>query len=111
MRCEVLPGEVGTAAAVKMCRSIVVKGLEALMCECMLGASRYEATAHVFASLNESFPGIDWQKLADYMIGRVVVHGERRAREMEEVADTAARLASSRSWPKRPRAARIGARR
>ena len=88
MQCEVLPGEVGTAAAVKMCRSIVVKGLEALMCECMLGACRYEAAAHVFASLNESFPGIDWRKLADYMIGRVVVHGERRAREMEEVAET-----------------------
>ena len=88
MRCQVLSAEVGTAAAVKMCRSIVVKGLEALMCECMLGASRYEAAAHVFASLNESFPGIDWQKLADYMIGRVVVHGERRAREMEEVAET-----------------------
>jgi 3-hydroxyisobutyrate dehydrogenase-like beta-hydroxyacid dehydrogenase len=88
MRCEVLSAPVGAAAAVKMCRSIVVKGLESLMCECMLGASRYEAAPHVFASLNESFPGLDWQKLADYMIGRVVVHGERRAREMEEVADT-----------------------
>jgi 3-hydroxyisobutyrate dehydrogenase-like beta-hydroxyacid dehydrogenase len=88
MRCEVLSGRVGTAAAVKMCRSIVVKGLEALMCECVLGASRYDAGAHVFASLNESFPGIDWQQLADYMVGRVVVHGERRAREMEEVAET-----------------------
>ena len=88
MRCDVLAAEVGAAAAVKMCRSIVVKGLEALMCECILGASRYGAGAHVFASLNESFPGIDWQKLADYMVGRVVVHGERRAREMEEVAET-----------------------
>ena len=88
MRCEVLAATIGTAAAVKMCRSIVVKGLEALMCECVLGASRYDASAHVFASLNESFPGLDWQKLADYMIGRVVVHGERRAREMEEVAET-----------------------
>jgi len=88
MRCEVLTGAVGTAAAVKMCRSIVVKGLEALMCECVLGASRYDAGAQVFASLDESFPGIDWQKLADYMVGRVVVHGERRAREMEEVAET-----------------------
>ena len=88
MRCEVLSATVGTAAAVKMCRSIVVKGLEALMCECVLGASRYDAGAQVFASLNESFPGIDWHKLADYMIGRVVVHGERRAREMEEVAET-----------------------
>jgi 3-hydroxyisobutyrate dehydrogenase-like beta-hydroxyacid dehydrogenase len=88
MRCDVLSSNVGTAAAVKMCRSIVVKGLEALMCECVLGASRYDAGPHVFASLNESFPGIDWQKLADYMVGRVVVHGERRAREMEEVAET-----------------------
>jgi len=58
------------------------------MCECVLGASRYDAGAHVFASLNESFPGLDWQKLADYMVGRVVLPGERRAREMEEVAET-----------------------
>jgi 3-hydroxyisobutyrate dehydrogenase-like beta-hydroxyacid dehydrogenase len=89
LRCDVLAGaKVGTAAAVKMCRSIVVKGLEALMCECVLAARPFDADEHVFASLNESFPGIDWKKLADYMVGRVVVHGERRAREMEEVAET-----------------------
>jgi len=88
MRCDVLSATVGTAAAVKMCRSVVVKGLEALMCECVLGAGGYGAGPHVFASLNESFPGIDWQKLADYMVGRLVLHGERRAREMEEVAET-----------------------
>ena len=89
MRVEVLEGAaIGSAAAVKMCRSIVVKGLEALMCECVLGATRYEADEYVFASLNESFPGIDWKALADYMVGRVVVHGERRAREMEEVSET-----------------------
>ena len=79
---------VGSAAAVKMCRSIVVKGLEALMVECVLAATEFDADELVFASLNESFPGIDWKKLADYMTGRVVVHGERRAREMEEVAET-----------------------
>jgi 3-hydroxyisobutyrate dehydrogenase-like beta-hydroxyacid dehydrogenase len=88
MRLNVLAGPVGSAAAVKMCRSIVVKGLEALLVECVLGASRYQADALVFASLDESFPGIDWQKLAVYMAGRVIVHGERRAREMEEVAET-----------------------
>jgi len=88
MRLEVLDGGVGTAAAVKMCRSIVVKGLEALMFECVLGASQYNADDRVFASLNESFPGIDWKKLANYMISRVVIHGERRAHEMEEVAQT-----------------------
>jgi 3-hydroxyisobutyrate dehydrogenase-like beta-hydroxyacid dehydrogenase len=89
LRMQTLTGApVGAAAAVKMCRSIVVKGLEALICECVLAASRFDADAHVFASLNESFPGIDWKTLADYMVGRVVLHGERRAREMEEVADT-----------------------
>src|SRR4029434_9533450 len=73
---------------VKMCRSIVVKGLEALLFECVMSANRFGAEDRVFASLQESFPGIDWKKLADYVVGRVVVHGERRAREMEEVAET-----------------------
>ncbi len=71
-----------------MCRSIIVKGLESLICECVLGASRYGADENVFASLDETFPGLNWKKLADYMVGRVVVHGERRAREIEEVAET-----------------------
>ncbi len=88
MRLEVIAEPVGAASAVKMCRSIVVKGLEALLVECVLGASRYRAEARVFASLTESFPGIDWPALADYMTRRVVVHGARRAREMEEVAET-----------------------
>lgn len=85
---EIVSREVGTAAATKMFRSIIVKGMEALLTECVLGASRYHADERVFASLAESFPGIDWKQLADYMVGRVVVHGERRAREMEEVAAT-----------------------
>jgi len=85
---EIAAREIGVASATKMFRSIMVKGMEALITECVLGASRYGAEARVFASLAESFPGIDWPKLADYMIGRVVVHGERRAREMEEVAET-----------------------
>jgi 3-hydroxyisobutyrate dehydrogenase-like beta-hydroxyacid dehydrogenase len=88
MRLEVVSEDIGTAVAVKMCRSIVVKGLEALLFECVMGASKYGAEDRVFASLQESFPGIDWKKLADYVVGRVVVHGERRAREMEEVAET-----------------------
>jgi len=90
MRLQLLDSSarIGSAAAVKMCRSIVVKGLEALMVECVLGATCFDAEALVFASLNESFPGMDWKKLADYMTSRVVVHGERRAREMEEVAET-----------------------
>ncbi len=85
---EIVSREVGTAAATKMFRSIIVKGMEALITECVLGATRYHADERVFASLGETFPGINWKELADYMVGRVVVHGERRAREMEEVAAT-----------------------
>ena len=88
MRLEVLDTSVGSAAAVKMFRSIVVKGLEALLFECVLGAGRYGAEKRVFDSLADSYPGVDWDRLANYTIGRVVEHGERRAREMEEVAKT-----------------------
>lgn len=88
MCVEVLEGNTGAAAAVKMCRSIVVKGLEALLFESMRAASIFGAEERVLQSLNETFPGMDWSTLASYMIGRVVVHGERRAHEMEEVAET-----------------------
>jgi 3-hydroxyisobutyrate dehydrogenase-like beta-hydroxyacid dehydrogenase len=88
MCLDVMNAGIGAAAAVKMCRSIVVKGLEALLLECVLAATRYGAEDRVFASLDGSFPGIEWRKLAWYMIGRVHEHGGRRAREMEEVART-----------------------
>ncbi len=88
MQMDVISEKVGTAAATKMFRSIIVKGLEALMLECVLAATPYGADERGFASLAESFPGIDWQRMANYMVSRVVVHGERRAREMEEVSET-----------------------
>jgi 3-hydroxyisobutyrate dehydrogenase-like beta-hydroxyacid dehydrogenase len=89
MRMQILESaRVGSAAAVKMCRSIVVKGIEALLFECVMAATTFDADDLVFASLTETWPGIDWKQLADYTSGRVVVHGERRAREMEEVAET-----------------------
>lgn len=88
MVIEVGAAQIGSAAATKMCRSVMIKGIEALLTECVLGATRYGADERVFSSLGESLPGIDWAKLATYMVGRVVMHGERRAREMEEVAET-----------------------
>ena len=88
MKLEVISEQIGAAAATKMCRSIIVKGLEALLLECVLGAVPYGADQRVFATLDETFPGMNWNRLANYMIGRVVEHGERRAREMEEVATT-----------------------
>jgi 3-hydroxyisobutyrate dehydrogenase-like beta-hydroxyacid dehydrogenase len=88
MQIETGAIEVGAAAATKMCRSIMVKGIEALMTECVLSATHYGVDEKVLTSLGETFPGMDWKKMASYLVGRVVVHGERRAREMEEVAGT-----------------------
>ena len=88
MKTEFVSPEVGQVSAIKMFRSIVVKGMEALLLESMLAASEYQVEARVLASLKETFPGIDWEKLSGYMIERVVSHGKRRAAEMREVAET-----------------------
>ena len=88
MKMELVSNEVGQASAVKMFRSIVVTGMEALLLESMVAAAEYRVEAKVLASLQETFPGIDWEKLAGYMIERVVSHGKRRASEMREVAQT-----------------------
>lgn len=88
MNLEDAGPELGRAAATKMFRSIIVKGLEALLLECVLGADRYGVADKVLASVGEGYPGIDWKKLADYFTGRTAIHGERRAHEMEEVAAT-----------------------
>jgi 3-hydroxyisobutyrate dehydrogenase-like beta-hydroxyacid dehydrogenase len=88
MKMEFVAAEVGQACAVKMFRSIMIKGLEALVLESMLAASEYKVEERVLASLQETFPSLDWEKLAGYMLERVVSHGKRRAAEMREVAAT-----------------------
>jgi 3-hydroxyisobutyrate dehydrogenase len=88
MNLEILSESVGSASAVKMSRSIIIKGLEALILECLLAAGSYGVEQRVLDSLGESFPGLDWSKLADYLMSRNAMHGERRAHEMEEAART-----------------------
>lgn len=81
--------EVGVAAAIKMCRSIMVKGLEALTLECMLVARRYGAEEAVLKSLHATYPSMGWSgALPDYLISRVAEHGRRRSEEMLEVVQT-----------------------
>ncbi|GMQ90553.1 MAG: NAD(P)-dependent oxidoreductase [Gammaproteobacteria bacterium] len=88
MELEDFGPEIGRATATKMFRSIVVKGLEALFLECVLAASRYGVSERVLEYVGTGYPGIDWNKLAHYLIGRTAIHGERRAHEMTEVAKT-----------------------
>lgn len=85
---EVFSDEVGRAAAAKMCRSVVVKGMEALIIESLLTARTHGVEAAVIDSLANLFPGTQWSTFARYMISRALVHGQRRAEEMHEAART-----------------------
>lgn len=78
----------GEVSAIKMCRSVIVKGLEALVIESFTAARAYGVEGPVLASLRETFPGIDWEKQAAYFFERVIQHGQRRAEEMVECAAT-----------------------
>jgi 3-hydroxyisobutyrate dehydrogenase-like beta-hydroxyacid dehydrogenase len=80
--------KLGVASATKMCRSIMIKGMEAMVIEAFTTARAYGVEDAVLASLKETFPGIDWEKQGAYFFQRVIEHGRRRAEEVREVAET-----------------------
>jgi 3-hydroxyisobutyrate dehydrogenase-like beta-hydroxyacid dehydrogenase len=86
----VYSGTIGAASAAKMCRSVIIKGMEALLAESLLTARRHGVEDAVLTSLQDLFPVGDWHKLARYMISRSLQHGQRRAEEMQEAAKTVA---------------------
>ena len=88
MQLSVVSPKIGSAAAIKMIRSVMIKGIEALTLECFLAASRAGVLEEVTASLKNNYPTLDWTKIADYNLERMASHGERRAAEMEESAAT-----------------------
>ena len=85
---QVADERVGIASATKMCRSVMIKGLESLLVESLTSARAYGVEDRVLASLSETFPELDWEKIASYMVMRTALHGKRRAEEMREVAVT-----------------------
>ena len=85
---KVASAKLGVASATKMCRSVMIKGLEAMVIESFTTARHYGVEDAVVASLYETFPGIDWEKQAAYFFQRVIEHGRRRSEEVREVAET-----------------------
>lgn len=85
---RVFADSVGRASAAKMCRSVMVKGMEALLTESLLAARHHGVEDTVLASLQDLFPLGDWEQLAHYMVSRSLQHGKRRAEEMRQVAAT-----------------------
>ena len=87
---KVYADEIGKAAATKLCRSVIIKGVEALLTESLLAARHYGVEQVVLASLSDLLPLPDWNATAHYMISRSLEHGARRAEEMREAAQTVA---------------------
>ena len=88
MRGAIASDETGAAAGLKMIRSVMVKGIEALTLECFLAARRAGIVDEVAASLKNNYPTLDWNKVMEYNIERMASHGIRRADEMDQVAET-----------------------
>ncbi len=87
-KATVASDTLGVASATKMCRSVMVKGLEAMVIESFTAARAYGVEDQVIASLKETFPGIDWETQGGYFFQRAIQHGRRRAEEMREAAET-----------------------
>lgn len=92
MNITPVSAEIGTASASKLCRSIVIKGLEAIMVDFTLASERAGVMPAVLASLKASYPGMDWENVAKVMLARVKRHGIRRAAEMREASRMIAEL-------------------
>jgi len=88
MKLKIVPGDTGRASSIKMVRSVLIKGLEAVTVEMMLAAAAAGVEDEVLSSFEPNFPGFDWDAQSTVNMERMMVHGVRRAAEMVEVAKT-----------------------
>ena len=88
MDAKAVSADIGVASAIKMCRSVMIKGLEALVIESYTTARQYGVEDYMLPTLAETFPSMDWQQTGAYFFSRVAQHGQRRAEEMREAAHT-----------------------
>ena len=86
MDVKIIEGPVGRASSIKMVRSIMVKGLEALTAECALAAVEADVLDEVFNSLSAEHPHFDIIKHSIYNFERSLSHGKRRSEELKEVS-------------------------
>jgi 3-hydroxyisobutyrate dehydrogenase-like beta-hydroxyacid dehydrogenase len=87
LRAEFVEGELGAASGIKIMRSVIAKGLEALLVECMLGASRYGIDAAVLASFDKFMATRTFTSMANFLITTGSIHAERRSHEAEMSAE------------------------
>jgi 3-hydroxyisobutyrate dehydrogenase-like beta-hydroxyacid dehydrogenase len=85
MRIEVVDAPVGGASAIKMLRSVFMKGFPQVMMECLLAAHYYGVMERILDSLEATIGGKSVRQMANQLFTPTVVHSARRASEMGEV--------------------------
>ena len=88
LRPRFVGDEIGRASTIKMLRSVMIKGIEALTAECFRAAVTAGVANEVANSLDASQTDMGWAEQASYNMERMTAHGIRRAAEMREVAKT-----------------------
>lgn len=92
LQIEVVGERVGQACSIKLIRSVLIKGIEAIFAEAMLAAGEAGVVERVLSSLDVTLPGLNWPQVAGYYVSRLAIHGKRRAAEMDASAETLAAL-------------------
>jgi 3-hydroxyisobutyrate dehydrogenase-like beta-hydroxyacid dehydrogenase len=87
LRIEHVPGELGAASGIKIMRSVIAKGLEALLVECMLGSRRYGIDEEVMASFAKFMDSRPFAEMANFLLVTDAIHAERRGQEARMSVD------------------------
>ena len=83
MRITLAGDKAGSASAIKLVRSIFMKGIASLMIETMQAADAYDVSEEIIASLSKSLDGIPFAKHLDRLVTGTAIHCTRRAAELK----------------------------
>jgi 3-hydroxyisobutyrate dehydrogenase-like beta-hydroxyacid dehydrogenase len=83
---SVISAQVGGASALKMCRSIFMKGIECLFVETLLAASQFDITESVLDTIEGTFRAYSTRALTQMLVTTHAIHCGRRSHEMQQVA-------------------------
>lgn len=92
LKTLVISEEVGAASALKMSRSIFMKGIECLLLETLLASAQFNITESVLGSIDETITSYGMRPMVKMLVTTHAVHCGRRAEEMQHVSDMLRRL-------------------
>ncbi|WDU64570.1 DUF1932 domain-containing protein [Pseudomonas poae] len=88
MRLSVLDADAGAASAIKMLKSVVMKGLPQLLLEAFQAGEKFGVLDTLVASLGDSLNGKTVEQLANTFTARTLIHAKRRSAEMDDAVAT-----------------------